>query len=382
MENMLDLIKLSLWNSGTAEASVEIFEEMKKHNIASLPAHILSTLPISDELKREWKKYIFHQMTYLSMYQRAEMNLPISVPYIILKGTAAAQYYPYPEYRAMGDIDIYMDRGNFDRAYQDLTNNGYIKIKELDREIVLEKEGIIVELHRYFASLNDVNAAKYMDDLIIANISSSHILPDMINGLVLLEHISQHLEHGLGLRQIIDWMMFVDKYLTDAKWVELKPMAKKIGLDKLAVITTRMCEIYLGLSERTWCAQASVDLCQRFMEYILSCGDFGNKKTTEADITETVFTYARSPRAAFRLLKRQGLANWKAAQKHKPLRHFAWIYQLFRYISKGLNRENAALKIKKEYDVAQKRNQMFDELGVKTTAKGLVIYKNGEYRKE
>ena len=88
------------------------------------------------------------------------------------------------------------------------------------------KNGVSVEIHRFFASLNDPNHAKLLDDQIIENINSSHVLPDKVNGLVLLEHISQHLESGLGLRQIIDWMMFVNQCLPDEYW----PGYKEHGL--------------------------------------------------------------------------------------------------------------------------------------------------------
>lgn len=383
MEKMFELIRASLWNTEIPEAvDREVYDEMQKHKISLLPACILSRLAMPDDLRQEWKRQIIKSMLYLEEYKAAQENIPISVPYLILKGTTAAKYYPYPEYRAMGDIDIITDRKDFDRAYHDMLDNGYFEIKKLNREIALAKNGVVVELHQYFASLNDVSATQFMDDTILSNINPSHTLPDPVNGLVLLEHISQHLEFGLGLRQIIDWMMFADKYLSDENWDEFRSDAQKIGLEQLAITTTRMCEIFLGLPKKPWTAEADDALCRQFMEYILSCGDFGNKKTTDSDISEIVFSHARTPKAAFRLLQKQGLRNWKAAQKYKALRCFAWAYQIFRYATRGLSRKHATAKLKAEYAAALKRNRMFDVLGVKTTAKGVVVYKDGKYKKE
>ena len=244
------------------------------------------------------------------------------------------------------------------------------------------KDGIQIDIHRQFASLNNPDHVKYLDDLIISNINPSHELPDYINGLVLIDHINQHLEGGLGLRQIIDWMMFVDKCLPDEKAPEFLAEAERIGLDKLAVVCTRMCEIYLGLSPREWCAKADVKLCEQLMDYVMACGNFGNKKQTDADISEKAFTYASSLKSGFGLLQSQGMINWGAAQRHKILRPFAWIYQLFRYIIRGLNREKAASKIKAEYAAARRKTAMLEALGVKTATKGLVMYKDGKYIKE
>ncbi len=382
MDKILMLIKASLWNEEiNNEVDNNVFEEMRKHNVFLIPACILPHLSMSDSLRIEWKRQILQYYIFLERYKNVQNNIPISVPYTILKGTSAAKYYPYPEYRAMGDIDILTDREGFEQAYHDLLNNGYREVKKLNREISFEKDGIIVELHRYFASLNDPKQSKYLDDLIINNISSSHVLPDPVNGLVLLEHIGQHLEHGLGLRQVLDWMMFVDRCLPDEKWPEFKNMAKCLGLKKLAVIITRMCELYLGLKERQWCKDADETVCKHLMEYILSSGDFGNKWTSDLLVGQTIFTYVRGPISTFKWLQERGLYNWKAAQKHAFLRHFAWIYQAGRYILKGFGQEKATATLKNEYKAARMRIALFESLGVKQKAKGLVEYRDGKYVK-
>ena len=381
-KRVLDLIKLVLWDRGPAFADRDTYAEMKQHAIAALVVPCLSSLDLSPELEREWRGFIIHQLSFNTQSRYEQSRLPITVPYVVLKGTSAAQYYPHPEYRTMGDIDIMTRREDFDTACKQLVNAGYRIVQELYKETGLVKNGISIDLHRQFASLNDPGDTKRLDDLIINNIGPSHVLPDPINGLVILQHINQHLEGGLGLRQIIDWMMFVDKCLPDEKWPEFRELSGSIGLAKLAVVCTRMCEMYLGLLERAWCADADPALCDQLMEYVLSCGNFGNKKTLDSDSSESVLMNARTPRAFFKLLQREGVKNWKAANEHRLLKPFAWIYQAFRYLSKGLDRKQAFTNLKKEYVAARKRSKMFDALGVKTLAKGLVIYKDGKYVKE
>ncbi len=379
---VFDIIKKSIWNTGKIVANEDAYQELERHAIAALPAPYLSSAGLSPELASEWKKTIIQQASFYSLYYSEQSKLPITVPYVILKGTSVAKYYPYPEYRTMGDIDIITRREDFDTACKQLVDNGYHIEKEIYKEVELFKDCIQIDIHRQFASLNNPDHVKYLDDLIIKNINPSHELPDCINGLVLIDHINQHLEGGLGLRQIIDWMMFVDKCLPDERWPEFCAQAEIIGLDKLAIVCTRMCEIYLGLPSRKWCAKADIMLCEQLMDYVMACGNFGNKKQSDADISEKAFAYASTLKSGFSLLQRQGLKNWNSAQKHKVLRPFAWIYQLFRYIIKGLNREQAASKIKAEYAAAKRKTAMLDALGVKTAAKGLVMYKDGKYVKE
>lgn len=381
-EKMFDLIRLSLWNQGHATADQHTYDEMKKQAIAILPMPFFSSLDLSIELKKEWTQYAIQQVSYNTRYRYEQGRLSITVPYVILKGTSAAQYYPYPQYRTMGDIDIMTRREDFETALHQLIDDGYTVTKEENREISLVKNGIIVELHRRFASLNDVEQAKYLDDLIVENINPTHLLPDYINGLVLLEHISQHLENGLGLRQIIDWMMFVDKCLPDEKWPMFRTLARNIGLETLAINVTKMCEMSLGLPQRDWCSCADESLCIQLFDYVVSSGNFGRKRVSDEDISENVIAYARTPKLAFKLLQQQGLKNWKLTKKYRFLRPFAWIYQANRYIIKGMKRNNAASKLKTEYMEAKKRTAMFDKLGIKMKARGIAIYKNGKYIKK
>lgn len=379
---LFDVIKYALWNTGIAAADQEIYDEMKTHAIAALPGSVLMDLSLSPELLKDWEKEIVRHVAQYYHFVHAQSVLPISVPYVILKGTSAAQYYPYPEYRAMGDIDIMTRREDYEAACQMLLAHGYKEIiDEKDtRHREFEKRNIIVEVHAYFASLNDPAQAKYLDDLIIENINPSHVLPDLVNGLVLLEHISQHMEHGLGLRQIIDWMMFVDKCLPDEKWPEFQVMAENIGLIQLAKVSTRMCEMYLGLPFRKWCSDVDEVLCLSLIDYIFNCGNFGNKWKEEGTRSKLI-TYSRSPKAALELFMDAGVQNWKAAQKYRILRPLAVMYQAGRYFLKGITQKGSVFALKSELDEAKQRNKMFDALGVKQRSKGLVVYKDGMYVK-
>ena len=381
-ENTLNLIKQSLWKKGTAAVDENVYEEMGKHTLIALPAAILSKLEMPEELRRTWQAEIYRQIAYNVNYRRFQSDISITVPYVILKGTEAAKYYPYPRFRTMGDIDIITRQEDFDVAYQHFLNQGYQVQKNYEREICFIKDGILVELHRSFSKLNNAKFAEYLDNLIISNINPSHQLPDQINGLVLLEHISQHLVKGLGLRQIIDWMMFVDKCLPDDEWPEFRILAQNIGLEKLALVVTRMCEMYLGLPYRAWCQNADEALCRQLMEYVLMCGNFGAKRVDDKSYTENILVYSRNPIALFKLLQKKGLVKWRAAQRFPILRPLAWIYQFSHYLKRGLLQQDAFRALSDSYKESRKRIKLFDDLGVRQDSKGLVVYKNGKYVKE
>ena len=381
-QGVLLLIQSSLWNKIRISVNHKIYDAMKEHAIITLSASILSILDISDDLYKLWERSIYKQLAFNAKCRRIQAELPLSVPYVILKGTEAAKYYPYPMYRALGDIDIITRHEDFSIALKELLDAGYKVEKQYDREVGLIKDGVMVELHRSFAKLNNPAHAEYLDNIIIRNINPTHSLPDQINGLVLLEHISQHLVTGLGLRQIIDWMMFTNKCLSDEEWSDFQVLARNIGLEKLAIVITRMCEIYLGLPERKWCESADRSICDQLMEYVLASGNFGSKRDNDRGNTENVFIYARNPAAIFKLLQKQGIKNWKALNDFPVLRPLAWCYQAARYLHKGLLQDNAGTELREAFIEAKKRRAMFDALGVRQDSKGLVVYKNGKYVKE
>ena len=377
---VLALIKASLWGDSIPNGiNREVFEEMDKHILTAFPYQILPRIDLDIDLRKDWQTINYKIITRNAKCMYAQRTLPVTVPYVILKGTEAAKYYPEPNCRALGDIDLITSHEDFDTAFRQLLEGGYKLINDEGREAVFLKNKVIIELHRSFAKLSNPEYAEYLDNIIIKNINQSHVMPDDINGLVLLEHISQHLVNGLGLRQIIDWMMFVDRCLPDTRWPEFCIMTQNIGLEKLAVVTTRMCEIYLGLTHREWCSGAEEALCDSLMMYLLNCGNFGNKRTSDRDNSESVFVYARGPIELLRLLQERGICNWKAAHNYPVLIPFAWIYQAGRYLKRGISQKNAGREIKAAYLESRKKIELFDALGVRQDSKGIAVYKDGRY---
>ena len=112
------------------------------------------------------------------------------------------------------------------------------------------------------------------------------MFPPLENVLVLLEHINQHLEKGLGLRQILDWALYVDKALDDDTWEHtFAPVVHRLGLDRLAITVTRMCQLYLGLRpDITWCASADEKVCDSLMKGLMQ--DVKKTRTKDALMEE------------------------------------------------------------------------------------------------
>lgn len=295
-----------------------------------------------------------------------------SIPMVILKGCAAAQYYPVPMQRTMGDIDFIVSPEQFDEACQIMDNNGYLYICDHrdDRDYCYIKGGIVFELHHRYSDKDwDI------EPLIIKGISSAEThemygktylaMPSDTNGLILLDHIRHHLYRGLGIRQIIDWMMYLHSIQNDDKWESrFLPFVEDAGLEKLAVTVTKMCYLWFGLPDRlNWCENADDSLVQELLEDVFDSGNFG-KKSSEEDLTVESISMNIRRQGLFRYLQSTGLLKWKACQRHKILRPFAWLYLLFRYTFKGVAAMFRGVRVVKDIGAGQKRTDFNKRLGI------------------
>ena len=377
--DLLLLVKASLWGTKPGHVSQREYDQMKTHTIQLLPAGILDSLDLPSALYQTWRQEIIRKQAYNAHYLYEQSMLPVTVPYVILKGSAAARYYPDPNCRIMGDVDIITGKEDYRTACDMLLENGYTDCGQENNHRKLIRSHVEVEVHEYYSVMHDPECAQFLEDLIQENINPSHFLPDPVNGLVLLQHMSAHLETGFGLRQITDWMMFVHRCLPDEKWPAFRELADRIGLRKLAVAATRMCEIYLGLPERQWSTEADPVICGSFMKDVLKCGNFSRGRPDIERRTIKNLTISHNPKQLFSELQRRGVQYWEKAQKKEKLRRYAWMYTAGRYMKAELGRKRAVRSMIRDLREARERIRLIEELECRQTSKGLARYKDGRF---
>ncbi|MBQ3417878.1 MAG: nucleotidyltransferase family protein [Ruminococcus sp.] len=267
----------------------------------------------------------------------------VGIPLVILKGCAAAMYYPEPLQRTMGDIDFIVPPERFEEADSFMVNNGYVFCDDCPRHKKYSKNGIVFELHKRYS-----DTRWDLEPLILNGISEAAsyelygqrfpALLNEINGLILLDHIRMHFYIGLGLRQIIDWMMFVHSSLSvDSAWEEhFLLLVREVRLETFAMTVTKMCKLWLGLPDRiTWCDSADSETAGQLLKIIFSYGNFGIKEhNSQRSLEGLIMETSRS--GVFHFLQKTGETTWKAYHKHPVLRPFAWLYQAIRFLKNGV----------------------------------------------
>ena len=269
----------------------------------------------------------YEQETLISMFQKQD------IPMVIIKGTAAAMYYPEPSRRSMGDIDFFVPEQWIPKAKELMEDNAYNYFGKDRRHYEYFKNNFEFEMHMHISSKN-FNSVDHIFLDGMRNRSTYQVkeftfpgLPQMENGLVLLGHMMQHLKgSGLGLRQVIDWMMFVYHELDDEVWEKsFRKFAVEAGLEKLAITTTYLCKKWLGLpNDITWCNGVDEELADLLLEQLLMDGNLGNARPA------VKVRNSMRNKGFFSYLQSAGMSNWKLAQRHVAVRPFAWLYQVCR----------------------------------------------------
>lgn len=386
------LLRTALWEEpyGT-ETEIpwqEVFQEADEQAVTLLFADILGKLPMPPEISEEWESRNERQYSdnMRLLYEQDEFRKGMeeeNIPFLILKGSAAAVYYPNPMLRTMGDVDVIVRREDLGKARAWMEKEGFFSLNPKDkdpREYQYSKDGVPFELHSRFSIFNEREKDTLLDGWIYEaaeqaeagqmDVYTFPMAGKTLNGLVLLAHVNQHLEEGLGLRQIIDWIMYVKQELTDEKWESFRDKAEQLGMMKLAKASARAGQIYLGLPEKgySWCMDLEPEICESLMEYIFECGNFGMKGGVHNDVT-MVMSHGKGIQGFFRNLQRRGEGNWTVLKRAPWLRPFAWIYQAGRYVSKGIRRGISVKELKADAAASRRRNALTEALGTTQLAR-------------
>ena len=373
---MFQILKAALFTGEAVPVAdwKALFQEMKAQAVASLPGVWLEEHPIP--CAESWSSYCAGMQgqwlrVMLGQSELADLLEQNRIPFVILKGAAAAMYYPEPSLRSMGDVDLLVKRRDVEKAAVLLEGSGYTLAEGKDLRTYhysYKKDEILFELHRKLPVIDDADEKllSLFEDGIDHRVWKETegfrfpTLPTALNGLVLIYHINQHLRSGLGLRQIIDWMLYVTS-LSAEEWSGLRPLLQDTGMEKLALTVTAMCQRYLGLRPIVKDdLSLPVDL---LLDRILEAGNFGSKSGTRGRIA-MVSMLASEKGGFFRHLQAGGLIRWKAAREHRMLRPFAWVYQAFHILGVLLTKRISLSQLREQTKHGAEQFKLLKELGL------------------
>lgn len=251
------------------------------------------------ELLMEWiglseiikSQYELHQEV-LKKIQTCLNGHNINVAF--MKGLVVGNRYPYPRSRQCGDIDFVVSEKDFEKTLDVLDTIG-----QVDRSLIHEHhgmafvDGVTLEPHFKVHNFQNPKVDEAMTEL-FREIFPEHMSFETIEGvdtpifpaeyelIVLVGHMVNHVyAEGLGLRQVIDFMMFMDKKYPDIDKEKFFGNLKRVKMERAFRIFTCICERHLGLSKNIAELDYSEKECKfadKLMDNIMTVGNFGRAK--------------------------------------------------------------------------------------------------------
>lgn len=325
---------------------------------------------ISGELKAEIQKYLFKAMlgnirVHDHHTQLHRLLTAKGIPYVTLKGAASARYYPDPQSRAMGDVDFYVSKSDFDRTLEIFKQDGFTA-GSLDHisHVVLKKKPMHLEMHHTPAGVPDGEVGerirRYLEDLLedarlVEGKSAVCFCPsDFHHGLIMLMHLQHHLlAEGVGLRHLCDWAVFVDHFRGNEFPELFREKLKAVGLWRLARLLTIVSSLYLGLPEQEWARGSGKDeeTARALLCDILEGGNFGKKDHQRA--YEGMFISDRGKNGvkdnrlsmAMKMVNRITLQKYPFFRRCPVLLPVGWLMAIAGYLLRNRKRRQRGIRI-------------------------------------
>ena len=240
-------------------------------------------------------------MTSVGMHSQMNMTLQllvmtlrkVGIDPVLLKGQGLSRYYPTPELRQCGDIDIYVGKANYDKAYDAISSI----VSEIDDRSKISnwmhfdaKIGtVMVEVHQkadYMSShRSDKIYRNFMlkglsEDLSVLKFGEVDVMTpnDTYNAFYIFCHLWRHFStSGVGLRQFCDWACFLHTHVGKLDLPYLKKMITDLGFMKPWQVFGCFLVRDLGLPEDEFpfYNKKYIGKVDRVREYVMTDGNFG-----------------------------------------------------------------------------------------------------------
>ena len=216
-------------------------------------------------MERQYTKHESIIAELAAFYQKAGYQM------MLLKGYGLSKYWPNPNHRPTGDIDIYLmfmnsegkEKSQSAWKYADklMTEKFGIQVDNSHHHhSVFTYKGIMVENHYDFVNVHSHRsnrlienefktlALKGNEEFTFDNGAKLLFPSPLLNCLFVARHNAIHFaaEH-LNLRQLLDWALFVEKRHKDIDWDYFWNIVKKMGMEKFV-----LCMAFIAIRQLTF----------------------------------------------------------------------------------------------------------------------------------
>ena len=230
-----------------------LFRLMQQNHVAAMTADTIAALDVPREVKIPWlaerdKAARWHRYQREVQQEIVDTMKRHEIETLVLKGTNTAQYYPVPELREFGDLDLYF-YDQHDEADDVARRELRVNISnDAHHHSKYNYRGLTVESHYDFVNTHYPPSNRHYETMLKGLAGEKDLLPTF-EVLFLLRHMACHFAASrITLRDLADWALTCCALQSQVDWDRVKQAVVDYGMSSFVTVLNLVAERQLGIT--------------------------------------------------------------------------------------------------------------------------------------
>lgn len=260
-----------------------VYELADIHDVAGIIAQEIKLLPAGyrpeNEIKSHFNQHLGFTVQSYTKKELAKDRIKAffdknKIKHIFVKGEVIKKYYPIPELRTSGDIDVIIQPGDFDKTLEIIKKSNIAVLNVISDTITISVFGVEIEIHKYADVKSD-----YFDcvfDLCSLQDGFTYAMDNYTHLLYVTCHLCKHLSYrGAGIRMLMDMDVLV-RAIDNFNQYNFIKICCDAGIGKSAEVLLTLCSLWFKTPVKSFFDIADdLSLTQAFERVMLDGGSFG-----------------------------------------------------------------------------------------------------------
>lgn len=256
-----------------------IFRLLQKNHVAALCFDTISDTKIPREVKMPWLAEHEKDVDWYRYQQNVQDDIVSvmqkhGIETLVLKGTHLAQYYPRPELREFGDLDLYFYDKHEEADKIAVKELGVMLSNNSHHHSKYDYRGVTVESHYDLINTHYPPSNRRYETL-LKKLATQHPSLSTFEVLFLVRHMACHFAASrLTLRDLVDWALTCRALHNKVDWTLAQGTFRQYGMETFFNSLNTIAALRLGMQapELSTNCQLPTTNCQ-LLEHDIVYGD-------------------------------------------------------------------------------------------------------------
>ena len=271
----------------------QVAELARIHSTGGILNHVCLSVPglvdpaLRGQLRRRCLSEInlYARRAELARHLAAELDRA-GIDFVLFKGLVVRGYYPVPELRTFGDVDILIRREDRQKSDGLMTALGFTRKEDWEPSYSYHRGAEYYELHSRVIGFDVSDRADfvgYFGDIWnhtrpaqVVELPHARELTPEFHFLYLLTHIAKHISRsGAGMRMYLDLAFFIRHFGRSLDWAWVAGELEKLNLTDFGAVALTAVEHWFGVECPMELKPVDREVLGDFTEFTVSGGVYG-----------------------------------------------------------------------------------------------------------